>query len=111
MAAAPDTAKLVALLACLIQAIEELSGNAIARGRRLPPIQALTTADTGSKVTSASVVTDEANEKKAIYSPQLLLDSARLDAGLTLGIPSRVTAAARLDTMDYAGEANTSRIR
>jgi alcohol dehydrogenase class IV len=106
-----DTAKLVALLARSDQSIEELYGNDMARGRRLPLIQVPTTAGTGSEVTWISVVTNEANEKKAIYSTQLLPDIALLDAGLTLGMPPRVTAATGLDAMVHAIEAYTSRTR
>ena len=57
------------------------------------------------------MVTSEANEKKAIYSSQLLPDVALLDAELTLGMPSRVTAATALDAMVHAIEAYTSRTR
>lgn len=106
-----DTAKLVALLARSEQQIEELYGTDLARGGRLPLVQIPTTAGTGSEVTWASVVTNEANEKKAIYSRQLLPDVALLDAELTLGMPPRVTAATALDAMVHAVEAYTSRTR
>jgi len=106
-----DTAKLVALLVRSEQKIEELYGVDLARGRRLPLIQVPTTAGTGSEVTWVSVVTSEANEKKAIYSSQLLPDIALLDAELTLGMPPRVTAATALDAMVHAIEAYTSRTR
>ncbi|MXQ10591.1 iron-containing alcohol dehydrogenase [Microvirga makkahensis] len=106
-----DTAKLVALLVRSDQKIEELYGTDLARGRRLPLIQVPTTAGTGSEVTWVSVVTSDANEKKAIYSPQLLPDVALLDAELTLGMPPRVTAATALDAMVHAIEAYTSRTR
>ena len=106
-----DTAKLVALLTRSDQAIEDLYGTDLARGGRLPLIQVPTTAGTGSEVTWVSVVTSEANEKKAIFSPQLLPDVALLDAELTLGMPPRVTAATALDAMVHAIEAYTSRTR
>jgi alcohol dehydrogenase class IV len=106
-----DTAKLVALLARSDQALQDLYGADLARGGRLPLIQVPTTAGTGSEVTWVSVVTSEANEKKAIYSPQLLPDVALLDAELTLGMPPRVTAATALDAMVHAIEAYTSRTR
>ncbi|WP_230532374.1 iron-containing alcohol dehydrogenase [Microvirga roseola] len=106
-----DTAKLVALLARSEQVIEDLYGTDLARGDRLPLIQVPTTAGTGSEVTWVSVVTSEANEKKAIFSPQLLPDVALLDAELTLGMPPRVTAATALDAMVHAVEAYTSRTR
>ncbi|PZP44712.1 MAG: alcohol dehydrogenase [Azospirillum brasilense] len=106
-----DTAKLVALLLRSDQAIEDLYGQDKARGQRVPLIQVPTTAGTGSEVTWASVVTSERNEKQAIYAPQLLPDIALLDAGLTLGMPPRVTAATGLDAMVHAIEAYTSRTR
>lgn len=106
-----DTAKLVALMVRSEQKLEELYGTDMARERRLPLIQVPTTAGTGSEVTWVSVVTSEANEKKAIYSSQLLPDVALLDAELTLGMPPRVTAATALDAMVHAIEAYTSRTR
>jgi alcohol dehydrogenase class IV len=106
-----DTAKVVALLANIDQSIEELFGVDLARGRRLPLIQVPTTAGTGSEVTWVSVLTDDTGQKKAIYAPQLLPDIALLDAELTLGMPSRVTAATGLDAMVHAIEAYTSRTR
>jgi alcohol dehydrogenase class IV len=106
-----DTAKLVALLVRSDQAIEEMYGTDLARGRRLPLIQVPTTAGTGSEVTWTSVVTSDANEKKAIYSSQLLPDVALLDAELTLAMPAHVTAATALDAMVHAIEAYTSRTR
>ncbi|WP_134495263.1 iron-containing alcohol dehydrogenase [Microvirga pakistanensis] len=106
-----DTAKLVALLERSDQELQDLYGVDLARGGRLPLIQVPTTAGTGSEVTWVSVVTSEANEKKAIYSPQLLPDVALLDAELTLGMPSRVSAATALDAMVHAIEAYTSRTR
>ena len=51
------------------------------------------------------------DRKKAVYAPQLLPDIALLDAELTLGMPSRVTAATGLDDMVHAIEAYTSRTR
>jgi alcohol dehydrogenase class IV len=106
-----DTAKLVALLVHSEQLIEEMYGTDLAWGQRLPLIQVPTTAGTGSEVTWTSVVTSEANEKKAIYSSQLLPDVALLDAELTLGMPAHVTAATALDAMVHAIEAYTSRTR
>lgn len=106
-----DTAKLVALLVDSTQAIEEMYGTDLARGRRLPLIQVPTTAGTGSEVTWVSVVTSDAGEKKAIFSSQLLPDVALLDAELTIGMPPHVTAATALDAMVHAIEGYTSRTR
>lgn len=106
-----DTAKLVALLLRSDQKIEEMFGTDLATGKRVPLIQIPTTAGTGSEVTWVSVVTNEANEKKAVYSRQLLPDVALLDAELTVGMPAKVTAATALDAMVHAVEAYTSRTR
>jgi alcohol dehydrogenase class IV len=106
-----DTAKLVALLLRSDQPIEEMFGTDLATGIRTPLIQIPTTAGTGSEVTWVSVVTNEANEKKAVYSRQLLPDIAILDAELTVGMPAKVTAATALDAMVHAVEAYTSRTR
>ena len=64
-----DTAKVVALLTRSTQGIGEIFGTDMAIGGRLPLIQVPTTAGTGSEVTWVSVVTNEAHEKKAIYTP------------------------------------------
>ncbi len=106
-----DTAKVVALAAATGQPIHEMTGVDRATGRRLPLIQIPTTAGTGSETTWVSVLTSAGNEKKAIYAPQLLPDIALLDAGLTLGMPRRITAATALDAMVHAIEAATSRTR
>jgi alcohol dehydrogenase class IV len=92
-----DTAKVVALAAASGQPIDEMIGVERATGRRLPLIQIPSTAGTGSETTWVSVLTSATNEKKAIYAPQLLPDIALLDAGLTLGMPRRITAATALD--------------
>lgn len=106
-----DTAKLVALLVRSAQSLEEIYGVDLARGFRLPLIQVPTTAGTGSEVTWASVVTNERNEKKAVYAPQLLPDVALLDAALTVGMPPRITAATAIDAMVHAIEGYTSRTK
>ncbi|PKO79956.1 MAG: alcohol dehydrogenase [Betaproteobacteria bacterium HGW-Betaproteobacteria-13] len=106
-----DTAKVVALLAHSTQTIEEIYGVDMATGGRLPLIQVPTTAGTGSEVTWVSVITNENGEKKAVYTPQLLPDIALLDAGLTVGMPPKVSAATALDAMVHAIEAYTSRTR
>jgi alcohol dehydrogenase class IV len=106
-----DTAKLVALLVNSDQKIEDMYGTDLATGTRVPLIQIPTTAGTGSEVTWVSVVTSDSNEKKAVYSRQLLPDVALLDAELTLGMPAKVTAATALDAMVHAVEGYTSRTR
>lgn len=104
-----DAAKLAALLARSGESLEQVYGINRARGPRLPLILVPTTAGTGSEVTSVSVVTTGAGEKNVVYSPMLLPDLAVLDAELTLGLPSHVTAATGIDAMVHAIEAYTSK--
>ena len=106
-----DTAKLVALMVPNDQPLAAMYGHDLAKGKRLPLVQVPTTAGTGSEVTWVSVVTDESQQKKAIYAPQLLPDVALLDPTLTVGLPPKVTAATGLDAMVHAIEAYTSRTR
>ncbi|MCY1263837.1 Long-chain-alcohol dehydrogenase 1 [compost metagenome] len=104
-----DVAKLAALLACSGERIEEVYGVNQAKGPRLPLILVPTTAGTGSEVTPISIVTTGVGEKKGVVSPVLLPDVALLDAELTLGLPSHVTAATGIDAMVHAVEAFTSK--
>ena len=104
-----DVAKLVALLAPGKEKLSEVYGVGIAKGPRLPLILVPTTAGTGSEVTTISIVTVSESEKKGVVSPQLLPDLALLDAELTLGLPSHVTAATGIDAMVHAIEAFTTK--
>ena len=104
-----DVAKLVALLATGKEKLSEVYGVGAAKGPRLPLILVPTTAGTGSEVTTISIVTVSDSEKKGVVSPQLLPDLALLDAQLTLGLPSHVTAATGIDAMVHAIEAFTTK--
>jgi alcohol dehydrogenase class IV len=104
-----DVAKLVALLAVGQEKLDDIYGVGMVKGRRLPLVLAPTTAGTGSEVTPISIVTTGEGEKKGVVSPVLLPDWAVLDAGLTLGLPPKVTAATGIDAMVHAIEAYTSK--
>jgi alcohol dehydrogenase class IV len=104
-----DVAKLVALLATGEQTLADVYGVNAAKGNRLPLVLVPTTAGTGSEVTAIAIVTTGENEKKGVVSPILLPDIALLDAELTLGLPSHVTAATGIDAMVHAIEAYTSK--
>ncbi|MES2868682.1 MAG: iron-containing alcohol dehydrogenase [Pseudomonadota bacterium] len=104
-----DAAKLAALLARSGESLTEIYGINQTKGPRLPLILVPTTAGTGSEVTSVSVVTTGAGEKNVVYSPMLLPDVAVLDAELTLGLPTHVTAATGIDAMVHAIEAYTTK--
>lgn len=104
-----DVAKLVALLALGREKLSDIYGVGMAKGPRLPLVLAPTTAGTGSEVTPISIVTAGEGEKKGVVSPVLLPDWAVLDAELTLGLPTPVTAATGIDAMVHAIEAYTSK--
>ncbi|MEH6645656.1 iron-containing alcohol dehydrogenase [Sulfitobacter sp.] len=104
-----DVAKVIALLACSNQPIEEAYGVNQATGSRLPLVLVPTTAGTGSEVTAVSILTTGSEEKKGIVSPLILPDMALLDAELTLGLPPHITAATGVDAMVHAIEAYTSK--
>jgi alcohol dehydrogenase class IV len=104
-----DVAKLAALLAKSGAVLDDIYGVGVARGARLPLILVSTTAGTGSEVTPISIVTTGEGTKKGVVSDLLLPDIAVLDAELTLGLPSHVSAATGIDAMVHAIEAYTSR--
>ena len=106
-----DTAKLVAAVLCSGQELQSIYGVDQVAGGRLPLILVPTTAGTGSEVTPISIVTTGETTKAGIVSPTLLPDIALLDAELTLGLPSNVTAATGIDAMVHAIEAYTSAIK
>lgn len=106
-----DTAKLVAAVLCSGQELQSMYGVDQVSGGRLPLILVPTTAGTGSEVTPISIVTTGETTKAGVVSATLLPDLALLDAELTLGLPSHVTAATGIDAMVHAIEAFTSRIK
>jgi alcohol dehydrogenase class IV len=106
-----DTAKLVALLANSDEQLADIYGVDAIRGKRLPLILIPTTAGTGSEVTPIAIVTTGDTTKAGVVSATLLPDIALLDANLTLGLPSHVTAATGMDAMVHAIEAYTSAIK
>lgn len=105
-----DVAKLVSLVANTGDSLDSMYGVNNARGNRLRLILIPTTSGTGSEVTPISIVTTGENEKKGVVSPLLLPDIALLDAELTLGLPSHITAATGIDAMVHAIEAYTGKI-
>ena len=106
-----DTAKLVALLANSDEQLTDIYGVDAIKGKRLPLILIPTTAGTGSEVTPIAIVTTGDTTKAGVVSAELLPDVALLDASLTLGLPSHVTAATGIDAMVHAIEAYTSAIK
>lgn len=104
-----DVAKMVALLACSDQPLDDMYGVNLVKGFRLPLILVPTTAGTGSEVTGISILTTGTAEKKGVVSSKILPDIALLDAELTFGLPPHVTAATGVDAMVHAIEAYTSK--
>jgi len=104
-----DVAKLIAILAGTDQALGSMYGIGKVTGQRLPLIQIPTTAGTGSEVTPIAIVTTGATSKMGVVAPQLYADIAILDAQLTLGLPSAVSAATGIDAMVHAIEAYTTK--
>ena len=103
-----DVAKLVALLLPGHQALADAYGVGNATAPRLPLLLVPTTAGTGSEVTPISIVTTGKSEKMGVVSPVILPDIALLDPGLTLSVPTHVTAATGIDAMVHAIEAYAS---
>src|SRR4051794_23957529 len=103
-----DVAKLAAYLLGSGDELDQIWGVGIAKGQRLPLALIPTTAGTGSEATPISVITCEGGVKLAVNSPPLIADWAVLDATLTLGLPSHVTAATGIDAIVHAVEAYTS---
>ncbi|MGB3289889.1 MAG: iron-containing alcohol dehydrogenase [Burkholderiaceae bacterium] len=104
-----DVAKLLAILLGGDQPLTEMYGIGNVRGNRLPLVQIPTTAGTGSEVTPVSIVTTGETTKSGVVSPTLYADMAILDAQLTLGLPTKATAATGIDAMVHAIEAYTSK--
>lgn len=102
-----DVAKLAALLATGEDALSEIYGIGLARGRRLPLVLLPTLAGSGAEVTPIALVS-EGGEKKAVVSSRLLADAALLDVDLTLTAPAGETAAAGAGAIALAVEAITS---
>lgn len=103
-----DVAKVVAVLAKEKQTLNEIYGVDNINSSRLPLIQIPTTAGTGSEATMVAVITTGATTKAGVVSRTLLADSIILDAELTLGLPTHITAATGIDAMVHAIEAYTS---
>lgn len=104
-----DTAKLIALMANTGARLEDIYGVGVAKGRRLPLILIPTTAGTGSEVTAVAIVTTGETTKAGVVANQLYPDVAVLDAELTVGLPSHITAATGVDAMVHCIEAYTSK--
>ena len=104
-----DVAKGASILATNKGTIVDYAGIDMVPRRGLPKILLPTTAGTGSEVTRAIVITDEAvNYKKVVYSDFALADLAIVDPLLTISLPPEITADTGLDALVHAIEAYVS---
>jgi alcohol dehydrogenase class IV len=109
-----DAAKAIALMSGQTRPLwdfEDIGQNHLrADPLGIAPIIALpTTAGTGSEVGRASVITDEqARVKRTILHMRMMPRVAILDAELTLGLPTHLTAATGVDALTHCMEAYCS---
>jgi alcohol dehydrogenase len=105
-----DIAKVSAVMTTNKGPITEYFGIDLVPAPGLPTLIIPTTAGTGSEVTPIAILSDHTEKlKKGIVSPYLFPSTALLDAELTLGLPSHVTAATGMDALIHAVEAFTSK--
>ena len=100
-----DVAKLVAALLDGRQAVRDVFGIGMLKGRGVYLACVPTTAGTGSEVSPNAVLIDEAvRAKKGVISPHLVPDVAFLDPALTVPVPAAVTAAVGIDALVHCME-------
>lgn len=106
-----DAAKVTAMLAANADLpIDELANPPSKLKKRLPLIAIPTTAGTGSEATNIAVITNElTHQKQLLVHPQLIPDLAIIDACLTLGVPSEITAVTGIDALTHAIETYVAR--
>ncbi len=105
-----DCAKMIGARAVKNKPIAKMKG--LLKIRKLLPclIAIPTTAGTGSETTLAAVVTDDKTHTKfAVNDFSLIPHYALLDANLTLGLNSKITATTGMDALTHAIEAYIGR--
>lgn len=104
-----DVAKAVGILASYGGSITEYEGSHKVPGPIVPMIAIPTTAGTGSEVTAAAVITDEArNYKLSVFSYEILPKYAVLDPELIMTSPASIAASCGVDALVHAMEAYVS---
>lgn len=105
-----DTAKAVdILLTHGGDLVDDYSGAETLPGPLKPLIAIPTTAGTGSEVTHAALILDEAHHVKLSFVDRNLAPHlAVLDPELTTGLPAKLTAATAMDALTHAIESYTS---
>jgi alcohol dehydrogenase class IV len=105
-----DVAKAIALMANHpghLFEYEDGNPDAAPIDQPIPPIVAIpTTAGTGSEVGRSAVISDDTtHEKKIVFDPKLLPGTVLADPELTLGLPTKITAATGMDALTHLIEA------
>ena len=103
-----DTAKVISALVGSEQSIQDMYGVDKVTGPRLPLVLIPTTSGTGSEVTNVAIITTGKTAKQGVVADPLYADRVLLDAELTQGLPTHITAATGIDAMVHAIEAYTS---
>ncbi|MDR0541786.1 MAG: iron-containing alcohol dehydrogenase [Dysgonamonadaceae bacterium] len=105
-----DTAKLIAALWDSNQAIADVFGKNLLKGRNSGLICIPTTSGTGSEVSPNAILLNESDsEKKGVISPYLIPDSCYIDPVLTKRLPSKITAETAIDALSHCIEAYTNK--
>jgi len=106
-----DVGKAIAFMSAQVRTIwdfEDVGDNwTKANNEGISPIIAVpTTAGTGSETGRAALITNEKNKtKKIIFHPKILPSIVILDPCLTVGLPSKITAATGMDALAHNLEA------
>lgn len=85
-------------------------GTKTVKNQALPLICIPTTAGSGSEVTAASVLTDEANQTKASITHEYLIPKiALIDPAMQVSMPAAIAASTGMDALTHAIEAFVSK--
>jgi alcohol dehydrogenase class IV len=104
-----DIAKLVAAQLKNDQALEDIVGNGLLKGRAIKLVCVPATSGTGSEVSPNAILVDDEHQKKGIISPYLVPDVVYVDPLLTISVPPAITAATGLDALTHCLEAYTNK--